>query len=198
MEERLVRRARQAGFVPETAQGYRNTFACHPLDSSAYAPECATPRPAVPGLVHAKVDASGGGEYAELDDHGRYKVMFFFPEKVIHTDADDPAEGNRSIPLRMAQSHAGESSGIHFPLLKGVEVLVAFTDGDPDRPAIISALSNPDHPSVVADKNQQSNMIRTPGGNTITMVDTKGKREIRFETPSGSSRFSMFEDSPSE
>jgi type VI secretion system secreted protein VgrG len=185
MEERLVRRARQAGFIPETAQGYRNTFTGHPLGSGAYAPEWAIPRPNMPGLIHARVDASGDGEYAELDDHGRYKVMFFFPEKVIHTDAADPAEGNRSIPLRMAQSHAGESSGIHFPLLKGVEVLVAFTDGDPDRPVIISALPNPEHPSVVADKNQESNMIQTPGGHRISLTDTEGQKNFTMATPGG-------------
>ncbi|MDR1686109.1 MAG: phage baseplate assembly protein V, partial [Desulfovibrio sp.] len=159
-----------------------NAFACHPLALGAYAPERETPRPSVPGLMHARVVASGDGKYAELDRQGRYKVMFFFPEKVIHTDADDPSEGNRSIPLRMAQAHAGQDSGIHFPLLKGVETLVAFTDGDPDRPVILSAMPNPEHPSVVADENQQANVIRTPGGNSITMVDTEGQKEIRMDS----------------
>ncbi len=185
MEERIVRRARQAGFVAGTAQGYRNAFACHPLALGPYAPECRTPRPNVPGLVHAKVDAAGDGQYAELDRHGRYKVMFFFPEKVIHTDADDPSEGNRSIPLRMAQAHAGQSSGIHFPLLKGSEVLVAFTDGDPDRPVILSAMPNPEHPSVVADENQQSNMLQSPGGHKIDLTDTEGQKRLSLETPGG-------------
>lgn len=185
LEDRIVRRARQAGFVAGTAQGYRNSFACHPLALGPYAPECRTPRPNVPGLVHAQVDAAGDGQYAELDRHGRYKIMFFFPEKVIHTDADDPSEGNRSIPLRMAQAHAGQSSGIHFPLLKGSEVLVAFTDGDPDRPIILSAMPNPEHPSVVADENQQSNMIQTPGGHKIHLTDTEGQKRLSLETPGG-------------
>ena len=197
-EERLVRRARQAGFVPGTVQGYRNTFVCHPLNLGDYAPECETPRPVVPGLVHAKVDAAGNGQYAELDQHGRYKVMFFFPEKVIHSDADDPTEGNRSIPLRMAQAHAGTASGIHFPLLKGVEVLVAFTDGDPDRPVILSALPNPEHPSVLKDENQKSNVIRTPGGNAITMLDEEGQRVISLEAPGGKAYIKIFEDGAPE
>lgn len=184
-EEQAVRRARQAGFVPGTAQGYRNAFACHPLALGPYAPECETPRPSVQGLVHARVDASGDGKYAELDKEGRYKVMFFFPEKIIHTDADDPAEGNRSIPLRMAQPHAGASSGIHFPLLKGVETLVAFTDGDPDRPVILSAMPNPEHPSVVVDENEQTNMIKTPGGHKINLSDAKGAEKMSMETPGG-------------
>lgn len=185
LEERMVRRARQAGFVPGTVQGYRNAFVCHPLALGPYAPEWTTPRPCISGLVHAQVDASGEGKYAELDEHGRYKVMFFFPEKVIHTDADDPSEGNRSIPLRMAQPHAGESSGIHFPLLKGVEALVAFTDGDPDRPVILSAMPNPAHPSVVAAKNERENMIQTPGGHKINLTDTEGKENMTMETPGG-------------
>ncbi|MBQ4132729.1 MAG: hypothetical protein IJD04_03215, partial [Desulfovibrionaceae bacterium] len=187
LEERIVRRARQAGFTPGTAQGYRNAFVCHPLALCPYAPECLTPRPSMTGLIHARVDASGDGTYAELDGHGRYKVMFFFPEKVIHTDADDPAEGNRSIPLRMAQAHAGHSSGIHFPLLKGSEVLVAFTDGDPDRPVILSAMPNPEHPSVVLDENNRSNMIQTPGGHKLNFNDTIGAENITMQTPAGHS-----------
>ena len=187
LEERMVRRARQAGFIAGTAQGYRNTFVCHPLSLGTYAPPLESPRPVIAGLVHVKVDASSEGKYAELDKHGRYKVMFFFPEKVIHPDADNASEGNRSIPLRMAQSHVGQSSGIHFPLLKGAEALVAFTDGDPDRPVIISAMPNPEHPSVVGDINQESNMIQTPGGHKINLTDTEGKRKFSMETPGGHS-----------
>ena len=184
-EERIVRRARQAGFVPGTAQGYRNDFTCHPLAVGAYAPQSLTPRPSIQGLVHAQVDASGDGKYAELDQHGRYKVTFYFPEKVFHSDAANPADGNKSIPLRMAQPHTGQASGIHFPMLKGSEVLVAFTDGDPDRPLILAAMPNPEHPSVVADKNQQSNMIRTPGGHKINLTDTDGQKNLTMETPGG-------------
>ena len=184
-EERIVRRARQAGFIPGTAQGYRNDFTCHPLSVGAYAPECLAPRPSIQGLVHAMVDASGDGKYAELDQHGRYRITFFFPEKVIHSDADDPADGNRSIPLRMAQPHTGQASGIHFPLQKGSEVLVGFTDGDPDRPLILAAMPNPEHPNVVSDQNQQSNMIKTPGGHKISLTDTEGLKNMTLSTPGG-------------
>ena len=43
---------------------------------------------------------------------------------------------NSSLPVRMMQSHAGTGYGVHFPLHPGVEVAVAFEDGDPDRPMI--------------------------------------------------------------
>ena len=186
LEERMVRQARQAGFIPGIAQGYSNEFVCHPTEVGTYAPPLHTPRPTIAGLVHAQVDASGDGQYAELDSHGRYKVNFFFPEKVIHKDADDPSDGNRSIPLRMAQAHVGSASGIHFPLLKGAEVLVGFTDGDPDRPLILSAMPNPEHPSVVAEDNHQLNMIQTPGGHSISMTDTEGEKNMTLGTPGGS------------
>jgi uncharacterized protein involved in type VI secretion and phage assembly len=72
-------------------------------------------------------------------------------------------------------------------------VLVAFTDGDPDRPVILGAMPNPEHPSVVADENQQDNVIRTPGGNSITMKDTEGQRELRMTSADGLSSISLFE-----
>ncbi|MDR1359657.1 MAG: type VI secretion system tip protein VgrG [Deltaproteobacteria bacterium] len=192
-DEKLLRRAADLGFAAGGApRGYRNSFVCHPLAVGAFAPECLTPWPAVAGLVSARIDAAGGGEYAEVDNNGRYKVKFFFPEKVIAADAEVSQDGNWSIPLGMMQPHAGSSSGIHFPLLKGVEVLVAFTHGDPDRPVILGAMPNPEHPSVVVDQNQQTNVIRTPGGNSITMTDTEGQKEIRLESADQQTRISIF------
>jgi type VI secretion system secreted protein VgrG len=192
-DEKLLRRSAALGFdVGRAEGGYHNAFVCHPLALGPFAPEERTPRPFVTGLVHARVDAAGGGKYAELDSAGRYKVKFFFPEKVIAADAEVSQDGNWFIPLSMMQPHAGSSSGIHFPLLKGVEVLVGFTDGDPDRPAILGAMPNPEHPSVVADENQQSNVIRTPSGNSITMVDTEGQQEIRMESWNKQTRISIF------
>jgi type VI secretion system secreted protein VgrG len=182
-DEKHLRRAADLGFeAGGTERGYRNTFVCHPLELGPFAPECLTPRPVIAGLVHAKVDASGSGKYAELDEQGRYKIKFFFPEKVFAADAEVTQDGNRSIPVRMMQSYAGPNSGIHFPLLKGVEVLTAFTDGDPDRPVILGAVPNPDYPSVVVDKNGQTNVISTPGGNSITMTDTDGSQEIHVKS----------------
>jgi uncharacterized protein involved in type VI secretion and phage assembly len=76
-----------------------------------------------------------------------------------------------------------------------VEVLVAFTNGDPDRPLILGALPNPEHPSVVVDQNQQTNVIRTPSGNSLTMTDTEGAQEIRMESADKKTHISLFSDS---
>jgi type VI secretion system secreted protein VgrG len=185
-DEKLLLRAADLGSGLDGAEkGYRNSFICHPLALGPFAPELRAGRPSVGGLVHAKIDASGSGAYAELDKDGRYKVKFFFPEKVIAADAVVEQDGNYSIPLRMMQAHAGASSGIHFPLLKGAEVLVAFTDGDPDRPVIMGAMPNPEHPSVVVDESSRENIIKTPGGHTISLTDTEGKKNMTLETPGG-------------
>ncbi|MDR1685789.1 MAG: type VI secretion system tip protein VgrG, partial [Desulfovibrio sp.] len=143
LEEDIIERARRFGFLSEgAAPGYRNEFACRPLTAGPYVPEKRTPGPVIAGVVHAEIDAAGSGEYAELDKHGRYKVKFHFAEKVFFADGSDPGDGSNSIPLRLMQAHAGEQSGIHFPLLKGVEVLTAFVNGDPDRPILLGCLPN--------------------------------------------------------
>ncbi|MDR0826976.1 MAG: type VI secretion system tip protein VgrG [Desulfovibrio sp.] len=191
--QEMVKEAKELGLIdPDLEDGYKNSFTSLPLDLGPYAPEAVTPTPRIHGVVSALVDAEENGEYAELDAEGRYKVKLPFAEDVISADADTQQDGNNSIPLRMMQQHVGADSGIHFPLQKGVEVLVAFIDGDPDRPVIMGALPNPEHKSVVVDSSRQNNVIRSPGGNSITMTDTKGSREIRVESPDKQSFISIF------
>ena len=71
----------------------------------------------------------------------------------------------------MAQPHAGENYGMHFPLKPGAEVLMTFIDGDPDRPIIIGAVPHAATPSPVTQQNVTSNVIRTVSGVTIELDD---------------------------
>ena len=66
-------------------------------------------------------------EYAQLDEHGRYKVRILF-------DESQRRAGQNSAWVRMAQPHGGEPEGWHFPLRSGTEVRLSFVGGDPDRP----------------------------------------------------------------
>ncbi len=184
-EENIVRRARHAGFIPGVSLGYRNSFSCHPLSICAYTPESKTPRPNIGGFVHARTDGDPSSVYAQIDSQGRYHVGFFFPEKVIYTDGSSPANGRASIALRMIQAHVGPGSGIHIPVHRGVDVLVAFMGGDPDRPFIVGAMPNPKHKNIVTQDNAHCNIVKTPGGHTITMDDTKGASMITIESTSG-------------
>ncbi len=193
LEERVVRRARHAGFVPSTVHGYSNAFTCFPLELGPYAPLISTKKPQIAGFLNAVIDAAGDGKYAEVDNLGRYKVQFYFPEKVIHSDSDEASAGNKSIPVRMMQSHVGDDSGINFPLLKGAEVLVVFTGGDPDRPVIMGAIPNAQNMNIVTSKNHDENLIQSPGGHQIQMKDTETSKSMTFQTPGGQ-RIAMYDE----
>ena len=137
-----------------------------------------TPKPFVPGVMTGTVEAAQPGEYAELDNDGRYHVRFAF-------DTGNAERGKASRPIRMAQPHAGPGYGMHFPLRDGVEVVLSCVEGDPDRPIISGAVPNPTTPSTVAAKNGVRNVIRTGGGSEINIDDTEGSERVKITVPFG-------------
>ena len=143
---------------------YKNTFTCIPL-SIVFRPDRRTPWPAMSGLFYATVIAAG--EYADVDDQGRYRVQFLFD-----------LENAGSIPVRMLEHYVGANYGIHAPLHGGVEVLVAFEHGDPDRPIIVAAAHNPDFPNTVKDSNHAQTVFRSAGNNELRYDDTSGSEHI--------------------
>lgn len=156
---------------------YINDFICIPA-SVVFRPKRVTPKPIVHGTITAKVDAAGDGQYAELDDQGRYKLKFPF-------DRSDKKDGKASRYVRMAQPYGGDDMGMHFPLHKGVEVIVTHINGDPDRPLIAAAVPNPMTASKVKGENQSQSMIRTGGGNSITLEDTQGSEGFNVNATHG-------------
>jgi type VI secretion system secreted protein VgrG len=154
---------------------YRNDFTVIPA-SVQFRPERKTERPRIAGAITARIDAAGSGQYAELDEHGRYKVVLPF-------DLSGRKDGKASAWVRMAQPYAGSDHGMHFPLHKGTEVLLTFIDGDPDRPIIASAVPNPETPSPVKDSNQTMAAITTGGGNKIHIEDQAGSERILLHSP---------------
>ncbi|OOG21990.1 hypothetical protein B1C78_15730, partial [Thioalkalivibrio denitrificans] len=138
---------------------------------------CFRPEPLSPpqlGRVSARIE-SRGGDYAHLDEHGRYHLRFDFDER------DNP-EAEASHAVRLAAPFAGDGYGFHFPLLKGTEVLVTFENNDPDRPVILGALHNHAQPSPVNAANASQNILRTPGGNELLMDDQRGAERIALTT----------------
>lgn len=155
---------------------YRNTFEC--ISATAqFRPARITPKPRITGTLSAKIDAAGSGQYAELDEHGRYKVILPF-------DLAGRQAGKSSAPLRMMQPYAGPNQGMHFPLRKGVEVLLTFLAGDPDRPVIAGALPNPECQSPVHADNQTMANITTGGGSKIHMEDKEGSEGLLMQSGS--------------
>ena len=150
-------------------------FTCLPA-SIPYRPAQTTPIPRIAGVIQARVDAEGGETYAELDSEGRYKVILPF-ENFEHPG------GRASCFVRMAQPYAGSHNGMHFPLLKGSEVGIAFTGGNVDRPYIECALPNARNISVSTERNQSQGKIVSLAGNTVLYEDLSGRERIEMHNP---------------
>ncbi len=162
---------------------YRNSFQCIPA-SVQFRPPRITEKPRITGTLSAKIDAAGSGQYAELDDQGRYKVILPF-------DLSGRSGGKASAYIRMMQPYAGQGMGFHAPLHKGTEVLLSFIDGDPDRPVIAGAIPNPETPSPVTDKNQTMVQLTTGGGNKLHFQDQDGKQGILLHSPTAGTYLSL-------
>ncbi len=174
---------------------YRNNFVTIPGDVQYRHPK-KTVKPTFNGTINARIDAYGSGEYAQLDEYGRYKVVLPF-------DLSGRRDGKASHWMRMAQPYAGENQGMHFPLHKHTEVLLTFIEGDPDRPIIASAIPNPESPSPVSGETQMKSFIKSGRGpktssvgasiknelftfftdNYIELDDEEGKERVQIHTP---------------
>jgi type VI secretion system VgrG family protein len=184
---------------PQTAlETYRGSFVAlprnvdpdHASDPLQYRPARVTPIPQVTRLINGFIDIATPGSpqrFAQPDSNGCYKVRFLFARQRYDGEQN-------SAFLRMATPYAGgasssglENAGMHFPLREGTEVLVAFVNGDPDRPVIVSALPNTEAPSVVNADNSAHHRIGTPGGNTLVLADAApgggGAQAVRLYSP---------------
>jgi type VI secretion system secreted protein VgrG len=138
---------------------YANAFRAVPKGFT-YRPPRLTPKPRIDGVVTGTIQPGPNGEtggIAQLDAEGRYTVQ-------LHFDTAQPGEQKASHPIRMAQPFAGPSYGMHFPLRRGTEVLVAFVNGDPDRPVIVGALYNATSPNPVVASNATTHQIKSSSG----------------------------------
>ncbi|WP_371369521.1 type VI secretion system Vgr family protein [Pseudomonas sp. QL9] len=143
-------------------------------------------KPRIAGTVPARVTSNQANDpYGHIDKEGRYKVNFLF-------DRDAWPAGQESMWLRLARPYAGDTHGLHLPLIAGTEVAVAFEQGDPDRPYIAHALHdsrNPDHVNLY---NYKRNVLRTPANNKLRMDDERGKEHVKLSTEhSGKSQLNL-------
>ena len=170
--------------------GYENSFRAIPM-AVTYRPPRVTPKPRVQGVLTGIIDGPSEATIAEVDDEGRYRVKFMF-------DTNETDEGKASRVIRMMQPHAGAGYGMHFPLRPGVEVLITFIDGDPDRPIIAGTVPNPQTASPVDAGNAARNVIRTGGGNEINIDDTEGSTRIKMSVPHSKTIFQLGAPNESE
>ncbi|WP_337072018.1 type VI secretion system Vgr family protein [Klebsiella aerogenes] len=137
-------------------------------------------RPHIAGTLLARVTSPvENAQYAELDETGRYRVRFQFDLNTTWRS------GFESLPVRLARPYAGNVYGWHFPLIAGTEVMIAFTNGDPDRPYILCAMHDSRHEDHVNLYNYQRNVLRTPANNKLRFEDRRGAEHVKISTEYG-------------
>ena len=149
--------------IPDTLHLFSCRFEALPLDVP-FRPERTTAWPRVASFITGHVEADSSGDYAQIDDQGRYRVRLGFD-----TGANQGSSASRWI--RMSQGYSGSGYGTHFPLHKGAEVVIAHADGDPDRPLIIGTAPNPHTLSPVTSSNATQSVIKTASGILVELED---------------------------
>ncbi|UFA60434.1 Type VI secretion system tip protein VgrG [Yersinia pseudotuberculosis] len=136
-------------------------------------------KPTMAGTLPARVTSTTANDtYGHIDKDGRYRVNLMF-------DRDSWEQGYESLWVRQARPYAGDTYGLHLPLLAGTEVAIAFEDGNPDRPYIASVLHDSAHGDHVTISNYKRNVLRTPSNNKLRLEDERGKEHIKLSTEYG-------------
>ncbi|MCY0386978.1 type VI secretion system tip protein TssI/VgrG [Robbsia sp. Bb-Pol-6] len=155
---------------------YSNAFETFP-SSARFQPPRLTPRPVVAGM-HTAVVVGPRGEEIWTDALGRVKVQF-------HWDRFGANDEKSSCWVRVAQIAAGQGWGQLFVPRIGHEVLIAYVDGDPDRPLITGSVYNDTQtPPVPLPGSQTQSVIRSrsskngTAGNEIRMEDKLGGEQL--------------------
>jgi type VI secretion system secreted protein VgrG len=136
-------------------------------------------RPVMAGTLPARVTSTTENDaYGHIDKDGRYRVNMLF-------DRDGWETGFESLWVRQSRPYAGDTYGLHLPLLTGTEVAIGFEHGNPDRPYIAGVLHDSAHGDHVTIRNYKRNVLRTPANNKIRLDDERGKEHIKVSTEYG-------------
>jgi type VI secretion system secreted protein VgrG len=160
----------------EGGAGYANRFRC--IDAGlAPRPAEVTRRPVVEGPQTATIVGPQGAEI-HTDREGRVKLRF-------HWDRRARADGTDSCWVRVAQSAAGNGWGFQWIPRIGMEVLVEFLDGDPDRPLVTGVVYNgvnrPPYDLPARATVSSLKTMSSPGGggfNELAFEDSKGEEQV--------------------
>lgn len=136
-------------------------------------------RPVMAGTLPARVTSTTENDtYGHIDKDGRYRVSMLF-------DRDNWETGFESLWVRQSRPYAGDTYGLHLPLLAGTEVAIGFEDGNPDRPYISGVLHDSAHGDHVTIRNYKRNVLRTPKNNKIRLDDSENQEHIKISTEYG-------------
>ncbi len=160
-------------------RSYELTFTAIPYSERYGYRPALIPRPVMGGTLPARVTSTVKNDiYAHIDKDGRYRVNLDF-------DRDTWKPGYESLWVRQSRPYAGDTYGLHLPLLAGTEVSIAFEEGNPDRPYIAGVKHDSAHTDHVTIQNYKRNVLRTPANNKIRLDDERGKEHIKVSTAYG-------------
>ncbi|MFK3781352.1 type VI secretion system tip protein TssI/VgrG [Agrobacterium sp. NPDC089420] len=154
---------------------YRNSFEAIPA-RVPLTPHRATKRPRIEGTQVAIV-AGPEGEEIHPDQYGRIKLWFPWDRKA-------KKDGTDTCWVRVAQNWAGSSWGGQIIPRIGMEVMVAFVDGDPDRPLVTGVVPNArqtvpyELPANKTKSTFRTNTHKGKGFNELSFEDEKRREEI--------------------
>ena len=153
-------------------QRYANRFESIPA-SVPFHPARTIARPIIPGVQTARV-VGAPGEEIHVDFHGRIKVQF-------HWDRQGREDDRSSCWIRCMQGWSGGQWGFQFIPRVGMEVIVQFAEGDPDRPLVTGCVYNGENhvPYGLPEQKTRSTL------KTWSSPATGGYNELRFEDKAG-------------
>lgn len=142
------------------------------------------PKPRAHGVQTAFVVGDTPPGTVDTDEHGRVKVE-------LRWDRRDLGKGNPTRWVRVSQAWAGAGFGFVTLPRVGDEVLVAYSEGDPDQPIIVGRVHNavsatpltlPEEQKTMSVWKSQSFGASGPvdGYNFIFMDDAAGKELLAF------------------
>ncbi len=147
-------------------------FADHP-----YHPPRQTQRPRIYGLQTAKVVGPAADEI-HTDEFGRVRVQF-------HWDREGQSDAFSSCWMHVSQGWGGGGYGLITIPRVGHEVMVAFLEGDPDRPMVVGRVFNgintvpyplPQHKTKSAFRTKST--PQSEGYNELVFEDAAGMEQV--------------------
>jgi type VI secretion system secreted protein VgrG len=167
------------GFEGRSARKRRHESRFQALRADVrFRPAMATPKPRIDGVQSAVVTDEDGTPTPppeiNSDSIGRVRVRFPWDQR------DDGTPSSKW--LRVSQYWAGAGFGALYTPRVGQEVLVAFTEGDPDRPTVVGRVYNTTHPLPIQnyDQHLEQSTIRSQSTPNAT-----GHNEILFDDRAG-------------
>ncbi len=144
-----------------------------------FRPAATTSKPAINGVQTAVVTAEeypdGDRPAINADSQARVRLRFPWDQR------DDTGDRSPTSDwVRVSHYWAGAGYGaLHHPRV-GHEVIVAFLQGDPDRPIVVGRVYNATHPPPY-DASQEPTKSTLKGQSAEAQQEVDGFNEIRFE-----------------